>query len=166
MLFSSKAADDTDRIRVKICGLTREDDVVTAIEAGADAVGFVCYPGSSRYVTPSRLMALTSLVPESVSTVLVFVNPTSEEVREHLRFIEDTPAKVVAYTLDNHAGGDEYEQILVAFNGNDTPSVISVPQGEWRVLVDNGKIDLQGSRRMTGSKLSVAANAALIVARK
>ena len=84
MLFSQKAADDTDRIRVKICGLTREDDVVTAIEAGADAVGFVCYPGSSRYVTPSRLMALTSLVPESVSIVLVFVNPTSEEVREHL----------------------------------------------------------------------------------
>lgn len=84
MLFSQKAADDTDRIRVKICGLTREDDVVTAIEAGADAVGFICYPGSSRYVTPSRLMALTSLVPDSVSVVLVFVNPTSEEVREHL----------------------------------------------------------------------------------
>ncbi len=84
MLFSPKAADDTDRIRVKICGLTREDDVVTAIEAGADAVGFICYPASSRYVTPSRLMALTSLVPSSVSVVLVFVNPTSEEVREHL----------------------------------------------------------------------------------
>lgn len=84
MLFSDKAADDTDRVRVKICGLTREDDVVTAIEGGADAVGFVCYPASSRYVTPSRLMSLIGLVPESVSPVLVFVNPTSEEVREHL----------------------------------------------------------------------------------
>lgn len=84
MLISSKAADDSDRVRVKICGLTREDDVVTAVDAGADAVGFVCYPQSSRYVTPSRLMALTSLVPSSVTVVLVFVNPTSEEVREHV----------------------------------------------------------------------------------
>ena len=99
MLFSDKAADDTDRIRVKICGLTREDDVVTAIEAGADAVGFVCYPGSSRYVTPSRLMALTSLVPESVSTVLVFVNPTSEEVREHLEL---------------------FPQVILQFHGNES----------------------------------------------
>ncbi len=86
MLFSTKAADDTDRVRVKICGLTREDDVVTCIEAGADAVGFVCYPSSPRYVTPSRLMSLLSLVPDSVTKVLLFVNPTSEEVREHLAF--------------------------------------------------------------------------------
>ncbi len=84
MLFSHKAADDTDRVRVLISGLTREDDVVTAVEAGADAVGFVCYPGNFRYVTPSRLMSLTSLVPDSVTTVLLFINPTAEEVREHL----------------------------------------------------------------------------------
>lgn len=84
MLFSTKAADDTDRVRVKICGLTREDDVVMAVEGGADAVGFVCYPASARYVSQSRLMSLISLVPESVTPVLVFVNPTSEEVREHI----------------------------------------------------------------------------------
>ena len=84
MLFSTKAADDTDRVRVKICGLTREDDVVMAVEGGADAVGFVCYPASARYVSQSRLMSLISLVPESVTPVLVFVNPTSEEVRDHI----------------------------------------------------------------------------------
>ena len=55
MLFSNTAADDTNRVRIKLCGLTLEDDVLTAVQSGADAVGFVCYPGSSRYVTPSRL---------------------------------------------------------------------------------------------------------------
>lgn len=84
MLFSNNAADDTDRVRVKFCGFTREDDVVAAVDAGADAVGFVCYPKSTRYVTPSRLMSLVSMVPESVTPVLLFVNPTAEEVREHI----------------------------------------------------------------------------------
>ena len=89
MLFSNTAADDTNRVRIKLCGLTLEDDVLTAVQSGADAVGFVCYPGSSRYVTPSRLMCLLSLVPSSVTKVLVFVNPTSEEVREHLAMFPD-----------------------------------------------------------------------------
>ncbi len=89
MLFSNTAADDTNRVRIKLCGLTREDDVMTAVQAGADAVGFVCYPASARYVTPSRLMCLLSLVPASVTKVLVFVNPTSEEVREHLTLFPD-----------------------------------------------------------------------------
>lgn len=89
MLFSNTAADDTNRVRIKLCGLTLEDDVLTAVQAGADAVGFVCYPASPRYVTPSRLMCLLSLVPSSVTKVLVFVNPTSEEVREHLAMFPD-----------------------------------------------------------------------------
>ena len=52
MLFSKSAADDTQRVRVKICGITREDDVVAAVDAGADAVGFICYAGSPRFVSP------------------------------------------------------------------------------------------------------------------
>lgn len=89
MLFSNTAADDTNRVRIKMCGLTLEDDVLTAVQAGADAVGFVCYPASARYVTPSRLICLLSLVPPSVTKVLVFVNPKSEEVREHLTLFPD-----------------------------------------------------------------------------
>lgn len=86
MLFTKTAADGTNRVRVKICGLTREDDVVAVTDAGADAVGFVCYPGSSRFVPPTRLIGLACLVPESVTKVLVFTNPTAEEVREYLSF--------------------------------------------------------------------------------
>lgn len=89
MLLSNTAADDTNRVRIKLCGMTQEDDVLTAVQAGADAVGFICYPASARYVTPSRLMCLLSLVPNSVTKVLVFVNPTSEEVREHVAMFPD-----------------------------------------------------------------------------
>ena len=89
MLFSKTAADGTNRVRVKICGLTREDDVVAVTDAGADAVGFVCYPASTRFVPPTRLMSLACLVPESVTKVLVFVNPTAEEVREYISFFPD-----------------------------------------------------------------------------
>lgn len=89
MLFSKSAADDTQRVRVKICGITREDDVVAAVDAGADAVGFICYAGSPRFVSPSRLMSLASLVPPSVTKVLLFVNPKAEEVREYLSFVPD-----------------------------------------------------------------------------
>ena len=63
------------------------------------------------------------------------------------------------------ASGDEYEQIVVAFNGNDKSCVIPMPQGKWHVLVDNGKIDLQGTRQVTGSQMAVAPHSALIMAR-
>ncbi|MCM2575519.1 hypothetical protein NAT65_30900, partial [Achromobacter xylosoxidans] len=46
------------RTRIKICGLTREEDIDAAVSAGVDAIGFVFYPKSKRYVTPTRGGAL------------------------------------------------------------------------------------------------------------
>ena len=60
MLFSNTAADDTNRVRIKLCGLTLEDDVLTAVQSGADAVGFVCYPASPRYVTPQMIRIVSA----------------------------------------------------------------------------------------------------------
>jgi len=48
------------RTRIKICGLTRETDVDAAVEAGADAIGFVLYPASPRAVTAERAAALAA----------------------------------------------------------------------------------------------------------
>ena len=62
------------RTRIKICGLTREQDVDAAVDAGADAVGFVLYAGSQRAVTPRRAAALASRLPPFVTPVLLFVN--------------------------------------------------------------------------------------------
>ncbi|KAF1043916.1 MAG: N-(5'-phosphoribosyl)anthranilate isomerase [Herbaspirillum frisingense] len=74
----------THRTRIKICGLTREPDVTAAVAAGADAIGFVFYPKSPRYVTPQRAAELIKGVPPFVSTVGLFVNPSLDEVREVL----------------------------------------------------------------------------------
>ena len=72
------------RTRIKICGLTREDDVRATVAAGADAIGLVFYPKSPRYVTPQRAAELCRVVPPLVSIVGLFVNPTLEQVREVL----------------------------------------------------------------------------------
>ncbi len=68
------------RTRVKICGLTREQDVDAAVAAGADAVGFVLYPPSPRYVTPARALALARRLPPFVTPVLLFVNEETTKI--------------------------------------------------------------------------------------
>lgn len=70
------------RTRIKICGLTREEDVAAACEAGADAVGFNCYAKSPRYVAPSRLRALAREVGPYTVPVLLFVNAEPAVVEE------------------------------------------------------------------------------------
>ncbi|MFI9387374.1 phosphoribosylanthranilate isomerase [Kutzneria sp. NPDC052558] len=68
------------RTAVKICGLTRPEDVDAAVDAGADAIGFVLYPPSPRYVTPQRAAELAARLPAFVTPVLLFVNASVEEV--------------------------------------------------------------------------------------
>lgn len=69
------------RTRIKICGLTRVDDLRAAVAAGADALGFVFYPPSPRYVTVAQAAALALATPPFVSNVALFVNPALEAVR-------------------------------------------------------------------------------------
>ena len=67
--------------RIKICGLTRAEDVLSALHSGADALGFVFYEPSPRYVTPSRAAELLALVAPFVTSVGLFVNATVEQVQ-------------------------------------------------------------------------------------
>jgi phosphoribosylanthranilate isomerase len=66
--------------RIKICGLTREADVDAAVAAGADAIGFVFYPPSPRYITPQRAAELAQRIPPFVDVVGLFVNESPETV--------------------------------------------------------------------------------------
>ena len=67
---------------VKICGLTRPDDIHHALRLGVDALGFVFYPPSKRYVSPLQASQLTKNLPAFVSTVALFVDPSPSEVNE------------------------------------------------------------------------------------
>ena len=69
-------------IPIKICGITREQDLLAAVTAGANAVGFVLYTPSPRHVTPERAAELAALLPAFVTPVLLFVNASAAEV-EH-----------------------------------------------------------------------------------
>ena len=62
------------RTRIKICGITRVEDAREAVGCGADAVGYVCYPRSPRYVQPGHLRELAAALPPFVTPVLLFVN--------------------------------------------------------------------------------------------
>lgn len=64
---------------VKVCGLTREEDVLVALDAGADALGFVHHGPSPRSLEAGAIRQLTRLVPATVTRVLVVVEVTAPE---------------------------------------------------------------------------------------
>jgi phosphoribosylanthranilate isomerase len=70
------------RTRVKICGITRQEDAWAAIDAGADALGFVFYATSPRAVTASQAQAIMKTLPPYISKVGLFVNAAAAEVQQ------------------------------------------------------------------------------------
>jgi phosphoribosylanthranilate isomerase len=68
-------------IRVKICGMTRLEDAELAIDLGADAIGFIFWPGSPRAITAERVAVISRRLPPFVTRVGVFVNAAPAEVR-------------------------------------------------------------------------------------
>lgn len=94
------------RTRIKICGLTRPEDVDAAVGAGADAIGLVFYPPSPRFVAPDLAEQLARRVPPFVSVVGLFVN--AEEA-----FVRDVLAQVPLNVLQFH--GDESERQCAGF---------------------------------------------------
>ena len=85
--------------KVKICGLMEHEHVLAAVEAGADAIGFVFAP-SSREVTVEQAKELASRIPANVLKIGVFVNETQEEIT---RIFKTVPLDYVQFHGDEDA---------------------------------------------------------------
>ncbi|MDA3904434.1 MAG: phosphoribosylanthranilate isomerase [Desulfuromusa sp.] len=71
--------------RIKICGITNLEDALCAVDAGADALGFVFYAKSPRYVLPEQVGQIISKLPPLVTTVGLFVNAAPETIKQTMR---------------------------------------------------------------------------------
>jgi phosphoribosylanthranilate isomerase len=92
--------------RIKICGITRKQDVLAVAHSGADALGLVFYEKSPRHVSVPQAAQLASSVPPFITVVGLFVNPTVDYVREVL-------AKVPLDVLQFH--GEEAPEFCAQF---------------------------------------------------
>jgi phosphoribosylanthranilate isomerase len=121
--------NDAIRTRIKICGLTREQDVDAAVAAGADAVGFVMYGKSPRFISPERAAELARRLPPFVTPVLLFVNaPTAQVVAA----CDRVPGSAIQFH-----GDETPEQCLEATAGARRPFLRAA-----RIPLDDSPFDL------------------------
>ena len=88
---------------VKICGITRVEDAASAVEQGANAIGFIFWPRSARYIEPARARAIVRELPAFVTAVGVFVNASADEI---------------------NAAADTAELGAVQLHGDETPEIV------------------------------------------
>ncbi len=144
---------------VKICGITTLADMTAAIEAGADFLGFICYPKSPRYVTRDTLMTLMELLrgldaPRIPQCVGVFVDPDPDEVYQTVEKCRLQAAQIhraspeKMQTINTRLHGVCYpaiqprtfEEALIALN----PDLISAPPWIPQLLIDAYHPELAG----------------------
>ena len=69
-------------VRIKICGITNVEDALLSVDLGANALGFVFYKGSKRYIEPDNAKSIISKLPPFVTTVGVFANQELDELKK------------------------------------------------------------------------------------
>lgn len=117
-------------LRIKICGLTRAQDALRAVELGAWAVGFIFYPRSPRYLSPADAAAIIAKLPVQVLPVGVFVNAEPRVLQQAVR---DSGVRAV------QLHGDEPPQALLDAEQAAAPGA---PLQTLRAVRPCGPVDL------------------------
>ncbi|HTS09429.1 MAG TPA: phosphoribosylanthranilate isomerase [Candidatus Eisenbacteria bacterium] len=136
---------------VKICGMTNLADALVAVEAGADAVGFVFYGKSPRNVTVERAREIVEKLPEGVEKVGVFVNSKVEDAKEIFHQAGMTMVQVYGKSVDEWYAWYESDEmkLMWAIPGSVLTGEFLISMKSYRkkisaVLVDSGSGDRPG----------------------
>ncbi len=146
--------------RVKICGITNLEDALAAVAAGADALGFVFYEKSSRYVAPLKVQRIVSELPPFVTTVGLFVNATAEKIIQTMTMARLTVVQLHGDESPEDCSLDPYPVIKAlpvkdaeSLNGIDRYQVTALLLDAWSGKQYGGtgrSFDWQLARHLTG----------------
>lgn len=101
-------------MRIKICGITNLQDALDAIEAGADALGFVFYEKSPRFINPIEAKKIVEALPPFVQSVGLFVNESSKHINDICKIAKMNLAQIIDDDNITEVENLEYKHILVA----------------------------------------------------
>lgn len=80
---------------------------------------------------------------------------SATDIAKNLRFDTTEEPNLISYSLLNNANGDDWNEIKVIFNGSKEKRKVKLPKGEWLVIADDGKINHDGLKDLTGSQITV-----------
>jgi phosphoribosylanthranilate isomerase len=136
---------------VKICGMTNLEDALVAVDAGADAVGFVFYEKSPRCVTLETAREIVEKLPEGIEKVGVFVDSKVENARNIFRQVGLTMVQVYGETIDEWYAWYESDEmkLMWAVPGSVLKNEVFRSLGSYQkritaLLVDSGRGDRPG----------------------
>jgi len=136
----------SQRTRIKVCGITRPEDGVTAVSLGADAIGLVFYPPSPRYVSIEQARVVVDALPPFVTTVGLFVNAAIDEVKS---VIEQVPLSLLQFHGDEGADycnsfAMRYIKAIRMEDGTDLHRIVDEFSSAAGLLVDSYQPGIPG----------------------
>ena len=134
------------RTRIKMCGMTRINDIAYAISLGVDALGFIFYEKSSRYVSLADAKLLLNDLPAFVQAVAVFVNPDASFVKH---VISELPMQCLQFHGEETAAfceqfGMPYIKAVPAVSADAIILAMNAYPNAGAVLLDTPSTDSRG----------------------
>jgi phosphoribosylanthranilate isomerase len=151
---------------VKICGITRLEDAKAAVDAGADALGFVFWPDSRRFIDPYRARAIVATLPPFVAAVGVFVNQAAEYVSSVASLVRLSAVQLHGDETAEYAADLRRQVIKAIAIGGQAPAVDQWPSHVTLLLDAHDPVKRGGTGRLVdwSAAATIAATRRVILA--